>query len=173
MWWYPSIPGYVKVTDSNQFQTFSQQLRERVEKDQIYTINDSDQLFATPRAFDLPEQQEVPRTLTQVYRIIRDTEIARRVKAINNYACQICGFVVDLGNGELYAEFHHIMPLGSRHNGPDIIENILCVCPTHHVLLDYGAIPINQEELRLVQGHVVKDEYINYHNTQIYNLIEG
>lgn len=38
-----------------------------------------------------------------------------------------------------YAEAAHIRALGSPHNGPDVIENVLCLCPNHHVLFDNGA----------------------------------
>ena len=108
------------------------------------------------------------RVLTQIKRIIRDTKISRSVKIIHNYRCQICGHTIHLGNGNFYAEAHHIKPLGNKHSGPDIVENVMCVCPNHHVLLDYGAIPINQIDLRTVSGHVFSDIYVEYHNTAIY-----
>jgi len=37
-----------------------------------------------------------------------------------------------------YAEAAHIRPLGDPHNGPDTPDNILCLCPNHHVLFDHG-----------------------------------
>ncbi|MCX5892441.1 MAG: HNH endonuclease, partial [Deltaproteobacteria bacterium] len=58
---------------------------------------------------------------------------------------------------------HHIKPLGSPHDGPDVRENILCVCPNHHVMLDYGVI-----ELDGVQLPGIGREYINYHNEHIF-----
>jgi 5-methylcytosine-specific restriction protein A len=168
-----SIPGYVRVTERNEIQAFSQELRERAEIHYDVKSSDTPTLFVVATSSDLPDQQDAERILTQAYRIIRDTEIARRVKAIHSYHCQICGVAIDLGNGELYAESHHIKPLGSNHGGPDVIENILCVCPTCHVLLDYGAIPIVIESLRVAQGHLVSQEYIQYHNTQIYKHRAG
>jgi predicted restriction endonuclease len=54
--------------------------------------------------------------------------------------------------------------LGDGHNGPDIVENVMCVCPNHHVLLDYAAIPINPKKLIAVHGHTLSKIYIEYHN---------
>jgi hypothetical protein len=48
-----------------------------------------------------------------------------------------------------YAEAAHIRPLGAPHHGPDTPENILCLCPNHHVLLDHGGVGIG-EDLSLV-----------------------
>ena len=33
---------------------------------------------------------------------------------------------------------------GIPHNGPDKLENMICVCPNCHVLLDFGVIRLNQ-----------------------------
>jgi len=100
----------------------------------------------------------------QLYRIIRDTAIARRVKYLHNSKCQVCGDTIKLNTDVFYAEAHHIRPLGGKHKGPDVIENIICVCPNHHVLLDYGALKIDKLKLRLAEGHFIRDEYIDYHN---------
>jgi predicted restriction endonuclease len=54
------------------------------------------------------------------------------------------------------------------HNGPDVKSNIIVVCPNHHVMLDYGAINLNKELLRL-NNHVISNEYIEYHNSEIYH----
>ncbi len=34
-------------------------------------------------------------------------------------------------------------PLGKPHEGPDTVENVLCLCPNHHVLFDRGAIGLD------------------------------
>jgi predicted restriction endonuclease len=126
------------------------------------------------KALDLPTvPKDLKRVLTQINRIVRDTQIARRVKIIHNYRCQICGYTLDLGSGRLYAESHHIKPLGIKHNGPDTVENIMCVCPNHHALLDYGAIPINPQDLRITLGHIFNEQYIEYHNAYLYKQGNG
>jgi hypothetical protein len=103
-----------------------------------------------------------------VYRILRDTALARRVKALHNNECQICGHTIVLINGLRYSEAHHIRPLGDPHNGPDVIDNILCVCPNHHAELDYGVRPLSLVELRTALGHSIREEYVRYHNDVIH-----
>jgi predicted restriction endonuclease len=64
---------------------------------------------------------------------------------LHEYRCQICGKRIALPDGGFYAEAHHIRPLGSPHNGPDHVGNILCVCPNHHVALDYLCLRLDKE----------------------------
>jgi 5-methylcytosine-specific restriction protein A len=162
-----SLPGYIRISEKNQFKAFSQNLQQTIEKAPLYS--DRSLEIDLLKAADLPEKiYEATRKSTMIQRIIRDTEIARRVKLIHDFRCQICGYTLDLGNGKLYAEAHHIKPLGSEHKGPDIVENIMCVCPNHHALLDYRAIPIDPHELRRTSGHLLSEIYIDYHNTQIF-----
>lgn len=116
-----------------------------------------------PEAHDLQEPDQPNRTRYQVTRIIRNTALAQRVKEEHDYRCQICDGTIDLGNGRRYAEAHHVRPLGKSHSGPDVKENIMCVCPNHHVLLDFGAIRIDSETL---EG--VGQSYIDYHNAYIF-----
>jgi hypothetical protein len=101
------------------------------------------------------------------HRIIRDTPLARRVKQLHNFECQLCGHSIELADGSRYAEAHHVQPLGEPHNGPDIVENIVCLCPNHHVELDYGTKSLSMSELRAVQGHTVAEPYIKYHNEHV------
>jgi predicted restriction endonuclease len=125
-------------------------------------------LLSTPSASDIDEPASPNRLLIETYRILRDTELARKIKALHKNVCQMCGETVALQNGETYAEAHHIKPLGMPHNGPDIAENIVVLCPNHHVMFDYGAIPLEAKSLRSVQGHIIGGAYISYHNEQIF-----
>ena len=121
----------------------------------------------TPIAID---KDPVPpnRVETTTYRILRDTNLAKKVKYLNKYECQICGHYILLNNGGKYAEAHHIKPLGGPHNGPDVMGNIICVCPNHHAELDYGVRELILSELRLVDGHKIESEFIAYHNSEIF-----
>jgi predicted restriction endonuclease len=74
-----------------------------------------------------------------------------------------CGKVIDLKDGAPYAEAHHVKPLGAPHDGPDVRENILCVCPNHHAQLDYGAIMPDGKSLKTIDA-----KYIEYHNKKIF-----
>nr|WP_082708465.1 HNH endonuclease [Marinobacterium profundum] len=104
-----------------------------------------------------------------VNRVIRDTAVSKKVKEMYGHACQICGLKIETSKG-FYAEGAHVKPLGSPHNGPDVLENILCLCPNHHVMLDYGIITINDDltlvgvsgTLKMVGGHNISSEYLAY-----------
>lgn len=117
----------------------------------------------TPIARDIKEPSQPERIKQETYRILRDTILAREVKEKYHYRCQICGQTIILKDEKLYAEAHHIKPLGMPHNGPDVRENILCVCPNHHVLLDYGAI-----KLDISFFNEIGQEFIDYHNEHIF-----
>jgi hypothetical protein len=101
-------------------------------------------------------------------RIVRDTALALQIKKLHEYRCQLCGEVICLLDGNCYAEAHHIQPLGSPHDGPDVAGNIIILCPNHHVMCDYGAIPLDFERLRNHYDHAIGRDYIDYHNTRIY-----
>lgn len=117
----------------------------------------------TKEANDLPSPQP-ERIATTTYRILRDTELARQVKVAHEFRCQICGHTIELADGSRYAEAHHIQPLGAPHNGPDVIGNILCLCPNHHAELDYLVAPISVTAFRHADAHPVDLKYVDYHN---------
>jgi hypothetical protein len=85
----------------------------------------------TPTASDAGK---VERIETKIYRVLRDTALALKIKHMHNYSCQICNETITLAGGRRYVEAHHIQPLGTPHDGPDCEENIICVCPNHHVM---------------------------------------
>lgn len=121
----------------------------------------------TPIASDINHPS--PRVVFSTYRILRDTVVAKRVKQLYADKCQICGCVIELANGRTYSEAHHIHPLGK--GGPDSAENILCVCPNHHVLLDYYAISLDLSELSTNASHRIGAEFLNHHNNEYRSLI--
>jgi hypothetical protein len=120
-------------------------------------------LAPTPEASDFGAPDRVQAT---TYRILRDTVLAREIKRLHANTCQLCATVVELHGNQTYAEGHHLQPLGSPHNGPDVAGNIVVLCPTCHVLCDYFARPIHQSELRKIPGHQVSERFLNYHNDQ-------
>ncbi len=105
-----------------------------------------------------------PKAEARTYRIIRDTALVRRLKRAHDHTCQVCRLRLELRNGQGYSEGHHLHPLGSPHNGPDVEENLLIVCPNCHALLDYCALPLLMEELDLGPSHRVGETYLEYHN---------
>lgn len=121
----------------------------------------------------LPERKEL-----YLKKIIRDSSLVKKIKELYNFKCQICGIILKLKEkGIYYAEAAHIKPLGNPHNGPDTIENMLCLCPNHHVLFDNGAISINNDlsligiegSILIKSKHKISKEYIKYHRENISN----
>jgi putative restriction endonuclease len=115
-----------------------------------------------------------PRAAAQTQRIIRNTAVTQRVKVLHEHRCQVCDAVVQTATGP-YAEGAHIRPLGRPHDGPDIESNVLCLCPTDHVRLDYGGIVLTDDlqvidaltgavvgPLRTVAGHAIDRDQIRY-----------
>jgi 5-methylcytosine-specific restriction protein A len=154
-----AMPNYIRISEKSQIQPISQSAKKVSERQKDYK----------PKTAVKPEgEHDVKRNLIQTERIVRDTKVSLWVKYVHEYKCQICGITLKIGEDKFYAEAHHIKPLGNGHNGADVVENIICVCPNHHALLDLGAIQIEQSELRHVEGHEINPEYIEYHNTVIY-----
>lgn len=110
------------------------------------------------------------RVRTEIYRVLRDTQLARQVKLLHRGRCQVCGYTIMLPDGSSYAEAHHVIPLGGVHKGPDTLSNILVLCPNHHALMDMGLIPLSERNLRQVEGHALSQESIDYHNLTIYRM---
>lgn len=116
-------------------------------------------------SYSVPQRQE-----THVSRIVRDTAQSRKVKALYDYRCQMCGTRLECPPGP-YAEAAHIRPLGAPHDGPDTVDNILCLCPNHHVLFDNGAISIDENfsligesgRLTVHRRHEISEDHLAYH----------
>ena len=110
-----------------------------------------------------------------VQRLVRSTQVVQRVKELHSYACQVCGSAISVRGGR-YAEGAHIRPLGHPHDGPDVLSNVLCLCPNDHVRFDFGAIWLDDDlsvvdglrletghRLRTVAGHEVGLAHVRYH----------
>jgi 5-methylcytosine-specific restriction protein A len=140
-----NIPGYIKVIEQGNIQNVSKYL---IENPPVGNNN-------------------MARQLTISNRIVRNSNVTKFVRNLYNNHCQVCGTQLKLNNGLFYSEGHHILPLNK--DGPDIINNVICVCPNCHVLLDYGAIKIDVENITIVPEHNLNLDFIKYHNEHIYN----
>ncbi|MBW7471159.1 YDG/SRA domain-containing protein [Marinobacter sp. F4218] len=118
-----------------------------------------------------PSESAAPkRKQSSVNRIVRDYQRALNVKSWHASQCQICGLAISTSAG-LYAEAAHIQPLGAPHGGPDIEENMLCLCPNHHVMFDNGGFTIDDDlsligipgKLKAVARHNIGRRFIRYH----------
>lgn len=107
--------------------------------------------------------KKTKRIVVETSRIIRDTAIGKLLKAQYEGRCQICNSRITLPRGGFYSEGHHIKPLGGDHSGPDIPENIIIVCPTHHAEFDHCSIAIDPNTFLI--KHIDKDN--PYHNQHL------
>jgi hypothetical protein len=178
---YPAITGLVVDTETrlpgggyfnlfkpseDQFSWWENEVRKSLRFDWHAFLDREDPTpLPTPPAADLAPPGRIK---TTTYRILRDTELARAVKEECRFACQICGHTLTLPSGAAYAEAHHIKPLGKPHRGPDVEENILCVCPNHHAALDYGVIRLERMTLGGGRTRAASEKFIQYHNQKIF-----
>ena len=121
----------------------------------------------------LPERTDIISS-----RIKRDQSIVKKVKELNNNTCQVCGEYFEGVKGPISVGAH-IRGLGGIHNGPDIISNLLCLCPNHHALFDsYGfyidqelnivsidqELPLNpKNRLITTSKHKIEKQFLKYH----------
>jgi putative restriction endonuclease len=125
----------------------------------------------TPAA---PTGEQTPgraRSVTQ--RVVRNSAVTQWVKDLHDHTCQVCGIRLEVDGGA-YAEGAHVRALGRPHNGSDVTENVLCLCPNDHVLFDKGAIYISGgkvhrtvdravlRSLRVHPDHRVDEDAIRY-----------
>ncbi|QNJ91196.1 HNH endonuclease [Mycolicibacterium fluoranthenivorans] len=136
---------------------------------------------------DDPSAPAVPpgRVQTTIQRIIRSTKVAEKIKHLHDYTCQVCGVRLDTPAGP-YAEAAHIRALGTPHHGPDVVENLLCLCPNDHVRFDTGAIYIDQTRqvrasnddsllgaLALKPAHKLDPDHLAYHRVHFAGKLDG
>jgi len=104
-----------------------------------------DPFFGAPTLLVMPDGATSPGTKTVVtQRVIRDTKVTAAVKAMYDNACQFCGTRLATRDGH-YSEGAHVRPLGKPHHGPDVMGNILCLCPNHHAAFDKGGIYVDDD----------------------------
>ncbi|MFE7760931.1 HNH endonuclease [Streptomyces sp. NPDC057438] len=110
-------------------------------------------------------------------RLVRNAALATQVKELHGHACQICETRLQYKRRP-YSQAAHIRGLGSPHNGPDELPNLLCLCPNHHVLFDGleiyvdvdGVVKWTHEDdslgpLRRHGDHEIDETYLRYHRT--------
>lgn len=122
-----------------------------------------------PTGYAAPDRREA-----RVSRIVRDTVQSKKIKALYKHECQMCGTRLECPAGP-YSEAAHIRPLGAPHNGPDTEDNLLCLCPNHHVLFDNGAVSIAGDlsligspgNLTVHRDHDINEEYLTYHRAHL------
>ncbi|TSB15448.1 YDG/SRA domain-containing protein [Streptomyces benahoarensis] len=136
----------------------------------------------TPKPIALPQGEGTPieeqvRRAVEYELLVRDSKVVRTVKKMYDNTCQICESRLQVSpEGEAYSEAAHIQALGKPHNGPDVLENALCLCANCHALFDRGALQLSDHldvlngltremkwKLKKVRGHDIKVEYVRQH----------
>lgn len=99
-----------------------------------------------------------------VNRIIRDTVMVRRLKALYGDVCQVCQTTVSAIDGATYSEGHHVRPLGGSHRGSDTEDNILILCPNCHAGADLGFVVFDEPNMLWRGNHRLSSANMAYHN---------
>lgn len=96
-----------------------------------------------------PDYKEVERKSVTINQPDRNPKLRIKVKEIYDHTCQVCDIKLQ-GYKFPIAIGAHIKDLGKPHNGPDVLENILCLCPNHHSLFDNYGFTIDPETLDII-----------------------
>ena len=117
-----------------------------------------------------------------IYQLKRNSKLSKLLKEHYSFRCQVCGKSISIEN-ENYAEVHHIRPR-NRYSGDDVWENMIVLCPNHHVEFDYGVLFLNPSNFHLVHKfdseingkkitvkppHVIGREYAEFAKTHIFS----
>ncbi|MFD4835090.1 HNH endonuclease [Streptomyces uncialis] len=121
------------------------------------------------------ESRPAPRRPGAGSQIVRDPRLIAAVKRLHANRCQVCGMQLPT-RFSTYSEAAHIRGLGRPHDGPDILSNLLVLCPNHHVQFDTLAIYIAADDsvrrtaddglvdqLRRHPAHPMDDAHLRYH----------
>jgi predicted HNH restriction endonuclease len=108
---------------------------------------------------------------TTYMKVERDSKMIAKLKQLYSNSCQMCGTVIRLNGNSDYSEGAHVIPLSK--GGQDVKENVLILCPNHHVLLDHGNVKFTEEGgwhsinqsgyLRFKGGHFISKSSLEFH----------
>ena len=93
-----------------------------------------------------------------------------------DYKCQVCETKLDVPSGDPISIGAHIKGVGRPSNGPDVVENMLCLCPNHHAQFDRYSFyidPVTYEikglnlyenkKLFIHEKHFIDMQFLKYH----------
>lgn len=82
----------------------------------------------------------------------RNRALVVKCKERDNFACQACGFRLNV-NGSFVIECHHTKPVAASGVRLVLLEELICLCPTCHRIAHTKREPYNVQEIRrLVRG---------------------
>ena len=111
------------------------------------------------------------RRRSQTNRRVRNAAVADSIKRLYGNTCQICRTQLKTAAGT-YAEAAHIRPLGIPHDGPDVLENLLCLCSNCHKEFDGHAVTIGERGEVYEFGQYKTDLFIHpQHHLDVSQLL--
>jgi HNH endonuclease len=87
---------------------------------------------------------EVARRLRQLRLQVRRPGLSRALRAHYDNTCCFCGrsLIVGVNPERRYSEAAHVRAIGAPHKGPDRSDNVLVLCPEHHIQFDAGVLTL-------------------------------
>ena len=82
----------------------------------------------------------------------RDASFRSRVLVAYEFRCAACGWSAFLGRDPLGLDAAHLR--WHAFDGPDSLDNGICLCSLHHVALDRGALSVADDRRLLVSAEV-------------------
>jgi putative restriction endonuclease len=99
------------------------------------------------------EREAAVARVSRLERRRRDPAFRARVLTAYEHQCAMCGYDGRLGSTTVALDAAHIR--WHAYDGPDDIENALCLCTMHHKLLDLGALGVSVERAVTVSAQFV------------------
>jgi len=111
---------------------------------ELVAINDN-RIIDNESSQSMPSGTQIPtRRESRTKSLVRSQPNIDWIKSLYKNTCQVCRIqlVTDAGAISVGA---HIQGLGRPHNGPDVVQNMLCLCHNCHALFDSGAFYVNDD----------------------------
>ena len=124
-----------------------------------------------------PDYKRTERSASTVNRLKRNVKLSEEIKKMYDFKCQVCNIYLKTPYGGI-AIGAHIKGLGKPHNGPDVIENMICLCPNHHEQFDDYGFYIDPEtfeikglenfegKITVSNKHKIDKDFLIYHFQQ-------
>ena len=123
--------------------------------------------------------QRAPRVEETRERVQRIRENREKITLMYQYKCQVCGIQLDVPSGNPIAIGAHIKGVGRPSQGPDVVQNMLCLCPNHHAQFDRYSFYIDPDNYKIKglqlfenkkifkhQKHNIDSQFLRYHFEQ-------
>ena len=125
-----------------------------------------------------PDYKRTERKSSSINKIKRNPKFPEYIKKLYEDKCQVCNVFLKTHIGAISIGAH-IKALGEPHNGPDQINNIICLCPNHSWQFDFFGFYIDAEtfeikglegyegkKLTIKENHNIDKGFFKYHHEQ-------